>query len=482
VKLSDTIGSPSSWAFAAVLFFLLGAGCGGFRPNGANVYQIPWPSENGKYQLQNVSIESYEQPATLQGRNVQIFVNPSLADGQMQSERANGHYLRNRDGVMVPTDYTSVEAAAIHAHLERLLKIDTELKAVANWPARIAIDVNVHSNGKRTVNNAFFAEELDALFVPPYTELDVPIAVNGGVLAHEHFHRIFQSMVFKRIGKGGYFSRELQAFREHAFWSENSTGGSVEMVNGQPLDKDVHGQGKPQASQVAKYNAFYLSALNEGLADFWGWVYTGDPNFIKPSLPKLGNFRSLDQKPVERLASTPQLLAWTMGSVNGKAFTVGELKDRSYFVGTTYARFLREITQALAQSKDITRADRMKVAGALIEVLPEFADRAGKTVRAQELLNPNTFMIMLSSKISIVGELASSRVCRTIRRWAAPDWDHEMQAVKCLEPQRTTPLSPKGPVTPATPTAPATPSSGGEKGGTPKTPRKQTTTPAGELS
>ncbi len=487
MKLSDLCfwrqtnakASASLKTLARASFCLLAVGCGGFRPTGANVYQIPWPDENGKYQLQNVPIESYDQPAGLQGRFVQIFVNPSVVDGQMQSEQSVGHYLRNRDGVMVPTDYTSVEAAAIHAHFERLLKMDTELKAVANWPARIAIDVNVHANGKPAVNNAFFTEELDALFLPPYTALDVPIAVNGGVLAHEHFHRIFQAMVFKRIGKGGHFPRGLQIFKEHAFWDDNA---SDEMVSVLPAEKDSSEQSKPQEQQVAKYNAFYLSALNEGLADFWGWVYTSDPNFIKASLPKLGSLRRLDVKPVERLASKPQLLAWTTGTtVDGKALTVEQLKANSYSVGTTYARFMRELTQSLAQGKDVSRAERMKMAAAVIAILPEFAEKIAQTIRARELINPNTFVVMLYPKLAVSDDSADSRFCRTLRRWSAPEWEQEMQAIKCIEPRRSTPRPPKTPVTPGQTKTPATgtttPASGSGKGTTPKAPGKPSTTP-----
>lgn len=450
-----------------VLAMFATSGCGGFKTTETNTYQIPWPDENGTYHLQNVPVESYDHPSTLQGRYAQIMVNPSYKDGQLQGERAAGHYTRTRDGIMVSTDYTSIEAAAVHAHFERFAKMDAELDANSRWPARIALDINVVANGKRELNNAFYLNDLDAFFIPPFTALDVPVAVNGGALAHEHFHMIFHDAVLVRLGTGAQFPSKLASLVQSESWLEN-------IAEEAPTAPPPEAAKPPSESslsdrQIQNYNAFYIAALNEGLADFWAWVYTGDPEFIKASIPKINGMRRLDGPLEKQLDGKPQLLAWTRSLVHGKALTVEQMKASAYSVGTTYSRLMYKIAQATTPAKRATRDDRMKAAGALIKTLPAFADKIAAALRAKELINPNIFWATLYPNLTSLESVGSMRVCRMLRRFASPDFERELSAVACADPKAETPRSNGGPATPNAPGGAVTPHSG------PQTP---TTTPA----
>ena len=86
------------------------------------------------------------------------------------------------------------------------------------------------------------------MFFVPYAEEQLPIPMNGGIIAHEHFHSYFSYGVLKKLG-----SQKIDPLQD-----------------------------------------YLLKSLNEGIADMWGWIYTGDPDFISMSLPAVGGLRKLD--------------------------------------------------------------------------------------------------------------------------------------------------------------------------------------------
>ena len=87
--------------------------------------------------------------------------------------------------------------------------------------------------------------------------------MNAGVIAHEFFHSIF----FKKVL------------------------GKLRAINS---DSDRLTTAGPEL-----FNLTYVRGLNEGLADFWGWLYTKDQNFMRFSFAGSNEGRSLDLKPDE---------------------------------------------------------------------------------------------------------------------------------------------------------------------------------------
>lgn len=432
------LGSTLLGTFLVLVFF--SAGCGRWaEPGGGNAFQIPWPDEKGQYQLQNVSVESYDNPSHLEGRYSKVLVTPGMNGHQFDGREPNGRYLRNRDGVYIPLDYVSLQAAAVQAHFERLAKLDGEVVAHANWPARIAIEMNItRDDGKRSTDNALFSDEIDALLIPPYTGNDVPIAVNAGILAHEHFHMIFYSMVLRPLGDNGkLIGNTAKDFRRlHAM---HLLGDAAKAEEPKPTASSAAAS---QEEIRANYNALYLTALNEGLADFWGWVYTGDPAFIAASLPKERDRRRVDSKLEKAIDGKSELLAWVSGA-DGKPLSGPQLMANAYHVGTTYARALHELTRVVGGQTTITRAARIAVAAAVVKTLPQFAEQVNRLSEAKQTISPNSFLIALYKNLPRSGD---SRVCRALRKVAASDWDNELSSVPCGGGQ--TPAATPGPTTP----------------------------------
>lgn len=454
------LGSTLLGLFLVMIFFSAGCGRWSDAAQGSNLFRIPWPDNKGHYNLQNVTIESYDNPSQLQGRFTKILVAPGVNGHQFDSPTPVGRYLRNRDGVYVPLDYLSLQAAAIQAHYERLAKMDGETGATANWPARIALDMNItRDDGKRTTDNALFWDELDALLIPPYTGADVPISANAGILAHEHFHMIYYAMVLRPLGSNGkLIGNTARDFRRlHAM---NLVDGTPAAPVGKPAKSDAN---NPRQEEVlANYNALYLTALNEGLADFWGWAYTDDPAFIAASLPSEGERRRVDKALDKQLDGKPELLAWVAG-MDGKPLPAQQLMANAYAVGTTYARALHELTRAIGGDKVVSRASRMAVAAAVIKTLPQFMSQVQAVSEAKQLISPNMFMVALYKNLPRTGDV---RVCRTFRRVAASEWDNELAGIQCGEgASPPSPPSPATPVSPATSPSPATSASRAEAGG-----------------
>ncbi len=313
------------------------------------VFQIPFPDENGDYRLQKVEIRSFHQPHTLGGSYAKILVDPYESNGTIESSKPVGRFARTREGVMVPADYVSLLATSIHAHMERLREINLAVglsDQQVDWPAVIGVEANVVNKQKKNTvrNNALFERRLNALLLVPYSDSELPIGVNAGILAHEHFHRIFHALVLSRL---------------------------------KPVEKTA----EPSSPQI--YNETLLRAMNEGFADFWGWVYTGDDEFIAHSLPQERCKRTLKAK------ATPLISTDDLRQVlKGDQFKNEENRvGLAYEIGSRYARILRAQTSKKLGAK-MTLEQRIEAARTLIEILPRLAERAEEAQAKNEFLSP----------------------------------------------------------------------------------------------
>ena len=351
------------------------AGCSRPAGNGENLFQIPWQDDGGGYRLQKVAIRGFDEPHALQGRFARIFVNPFTKDGRLESETAFGRFVRNKDGVAIPADYATLQATAVHAHFDRLNALDSALNIAIDWPMKIGIRASVRDRYGAIQNNAIFDSRLDALLLVPYSGDNLPIALNGGILAHEHFHMIFQSLVMSRVS----FKRKerlglSKGASEWAALIEKGNRGNPaihEIGSRSRIENNEFSEEIDSASYASLFNEFHLRALNEGLADFWAWVYTGDDDFIAHSLPSESRARRLDlrQSQFETREETKSRVFRVNG--NGKPFHELYLASQAYYVGTMYARVLRELTVTSSEDRGRSRETRMRAAKAVLASLPE---------------------------------------------------------------------------------------------------------------
>jgi hypothetical protein len=451
VKLSSvyfcsTLSFPALRTLVAVgLFVALGLGgglsCSQFVSPSSQIYQIPWPDESGQYSLQNVKVESLEKPETLKGKFVALLVDPYVDGGVLKGAKPVGRFVRISEGIMVPADYVSLQATVVHAHFERLHAIDRVLGIADKvpWPAKIGIEADVVDHRGVVRDNAVFEKRLNALLIVPYTRAELPIALNAGVLAHEHFHRVFQALVLDHL-KVSASGPDLTGHHHGSVcdWPHGAHGQAYEQapeVAGRQLAAGVSPRVSPRGSPGVSgevsaeiYNSVLLRGLNEGLADFWGWMYTGQSQFIGQSLPMENKRRRLDDQ-APKLPSTAQLKAMLWDHRSSVPLEKPFRIAISYELGTRYARLLRELTLELTGGEEKNLEGRMMMAQAVIEALVGVRQEA---VNAQEQGRYLSANLILKPLMSSLPSAKSNHGCRLLERAAADDDGPSGKPIGCL--------------------------------------------------
>jgi hypothetical protein len=117
-----------------------------------------------------------------------------------------------------------------------------------------------------------------------------------------------------------------------------------------------------------KYHAALLRGVNEGFADFWGWIYSGDNGFVGRSLPQEKMNRTLDEAP-DGLYGKDALLSAVQSASTPQSQDL--ILNLSYKYGTQLARALRNFSNIFARGQKTSVEDiRPKMAQALTATLP----------------------------------------------------------------------------------------------------------------
>lgn len=263
-------------------FVLLGIGlaCGHKPQSGKINIQIPWPDSSG-YKLQFVPV-GFTDLRNVSGPDVTFFDEPYVTSNSQTQRLVGaspvGKFSAISEGNYIPTTYKSLMLATVYAHMERL---NTHLKDLGygnllTFPRRVGINPKItFENGRGITNNAIYYPALDGIFVFPYETTGLPLAFNGGVLAHEYFHAIFHQIFYRNL----LINKNQQGVHDHFNVTSNID---------QPYVCRLPPVLTNSCSQDVKYtdadvSSFILGAMNEGLADTWAWIYTDDLDFLGKS-------------------------------------------------------------------------------------------------------------------------------------------------------------------------------------------------------
>jgi hypothetical protein len=362
---------------------------------------LPWLGENGSYQVQKIPVESVSGWAPIRGTAVEMrkFVARKTKTTFIAQEIML-EYTHDSDGTLIPLTRFSTEVAAIYANFERFQKLDKELSLPQSDVARRVYVKFIKEvpGGFFDVNNAYYDAEVDAFFIVPYQLKGLPLSVNGAVLAHEHFHSIFARLLWNPLMKssealGKKFMRNSE-FHPHEFARSQFGGPENQEEPGPPIKTPSASSKLPiegsdstltldsKKTQYLNRSIFY--ALNEGLADVWGWMYSGDPCFMKPSfretfyqqLDESGTqFRPRDVAGERCLTTNPALLRITGRDALAGRYESGEELDRQarkqgYLLGTDLSRLVYLRMDERGELKD--PVSRRRWAQRIVDVLPTF--------------------------------------------------------------------------------------------------------------
>lgn len=339
------------------LFLGICLSCQKKDPDQGYTFLIPWPQASGEYRLQEVRLVTLSSPFEMKGSAAEVY-----SELGFRGPGLEGHPARPRltevDGVYVPNDPQSALVVAVYAHFEFLQKmeVDLQLPTRMSWPRQVSVGMPmVKSNGQREFNNARYFMDEDIVAVSPYNGEGLPLALNAGILAHEHFHAIFERLF-------------MPAFE------------SVEV-----------------AAESSQRRQLIVRAWNEGLADFYAFVYTQNPDYMGDSVsPEVRQGRRLDrdvvslltpqqfQSDVERFADDDQC-------PQGFCLAYGE--------GNKLARLLYEIWQKLSE------ADQT---GFLRELLTRLPSASRTLASAEEISLRSLVPLVVSQQVVSKAEACKS--------------------------------------------------------------------------
>ncbi|BEV69679.1 hypothetical protein Bb109J_c3099 [Bdellovibrio bacteriovorus] len=331
------------------------------------------PQSNSKagYSLQTVELLGIEDLQTVTGKFVRFFLSPRITNNTLHGRPAVARFIKNKQGDFIPANEMTQQLVTIYAHTQKLALLDEELGAggVNQWPRDVGVGVRV--KGSSGANNAFYDGTTDSMLVVPYTQSGLAIAINAGILAHEHFHSLFFKLVLKDVvdEDTGVHSRE--SFMEDAAIVQEDLSG-----RGRREKPVLIGDELDEATLLKFHRLTMMRGLNEGLADFWGWMYTGNPDFIAQSLPSQKRVRSLE---VNDLFGVQELPNKTVVRNNLELFHASGERAKfrdyvtgyAYTVGTQFSRMLKKFTDIYSKERGLEDlAARKEVAKIILKMLP----------------------------------------------------------------------------------------------------------------
>lgn len=346
---------------------------------------IPWSSD-GQYRFEAVSLNSLLNLSSLTGKSALFMLSPSVVDQRLAGFQPRVRTFRDQDGVYVPTDELSLHLLTLYAHVEKLQELDAAvgLGELLPKPRIVGVEVRIPQKQRGQVeNNALYSPQLDALLFVPYKGDDLPLTVNAGVIAHEHFHSLFNFIVLKPAkakikavraaqvhpGEEKILREVFESIPEDATVNTGSVGASVPGTSKTivPGEEEIGptsiGQESVGMEDWEVYHVNLLRAMNEGLADVWGWIYSGDNIFVRRSIPIVQKTRDLELSGQQRLYSMESFRQMTLA-----ASIAGDESVRAYELGTIYARALKNVFEPELKKVGRTRMDLAKV---VVKVLPK---------------------------------------------------------------------------------------------------------------
>ena len=395
-------------------------------------FRLPMFSEvTARYELQTVTLSTFREPEKLRGDAAIILVDPSVEGGTLSLKEPIGRFVKE-GSVWTPADFATLQAATLYAHAERLLDIDRSLglKGLLKGPEKIAIQSRIIESPESSFlvyNNAIFDGRLDTLFIVPYDRAELPISLNAGVIAHEHFHRIFQGGVLKSV-------RDLGGIA--------ALGCSVHgarSARGEPLkeaSKETIVTIKPETSRqlvsAQVLNQVVLRAMNEGLADFWGWSYSMDDQFIGRSLGHVEDQARRLDTPAQPLLTKDEI----------RAQLVNRKSDRerimlAYRFGTYYSRFLRSLVETMVDSGVPRYESTVEVRRALASSLSGLGEHVS-AVWLQSEIEPE-FLVAPLARILLKSKHLQGRTAKLCQRLEQLVPVSSFNAIACTQPSAVQP-------------------------------------------
>lgn len=306
-------------------------------------------SGNKNYRLQVVEFKTITQLNYLKGRRAEFTVpTESKGNKKLLGFRPVFRFFKSDKGYLVPRDSASMQMASTYYFYEKLAEMDERvgMSNLLKYPRQIFIAQNLKNDQRFVNNNALYSVEKDALIIAPFDLPTLPLMANAGVIGHEHFHALFAALFINPLReKMPEVNSIVSPHHESLLLISGSESSKLHLLennkqtpfNSSEQDQDIKSEEKLIRE---KYHKILLRGINEGLADFWGWIFSEDPQFVGRSLQEEMSRRDIEIESLQE-ASIHQFNKDGILSIIRLYPLSTPLDSISYQLGTQLARILR---------------------------------------------------------------------------------------------------------------------------------------------
>jgi len=249
---------------------------------------VEYDFENNKYELIHENIYSLSKPRSLSS-NVAKFFYKVNSNVDLDFEPAvHLNLIKTTDDLYVAKDISSLKSISSYKIYEDLYDMHKKLGILSYsvWPKKVVVD---GVDGAKT-HNAFHAAWRTSTYYLPFDPNDVPASLNPGVIAHEETHGLFATQVIKSNISEDLFKVNSALIKiihkiEKPCVRELSCGDFLNRY------KKTEEFARIKSLQIfsnqldmMEYNHTILRAIDEGFADFAGYVFTEVPNYLSATL------------------------------------------------------------------------------------------------------------------------------------------------------------------------------------------------------
>lgn len=369
------------------LFLLTIVACGQNEKTNdqGTTFLLPWSeTANSEMSLKEIHISTLRNPSKVKGPAAEVYIEPGLTDSGFSGGVADARWIK-AGSVYVPSDVKSGQAVTAYAQFEKIWKMDKKMgiSHLLTWPRQVSIGLSGEI-GMEFQNNASYMPTHDVTIIWEYTLSGHPVALNRGILGHEHFH--------------AYFNQTFSKARDEVYKEKRTNPADADLLQFFRETNKVTGYFTTHASNVYLYRA-----LNEGLADFFGYVYSNDPNSFASTFHGLEEGRRLDKDQAKvssaedwkKLMTDPSYL-----DLNGCS-----RRCRIYFLAPYFSRQFYKSAELQSQGRDI-KAVREAIASQIITALPILARQFAEAEIKGQLITPE----MLSGWLRVLTQVPARKV------------------------------------------------------------------------
>lgn len=335
------------WIPAALLFGGCSNTADSTRVSGTIRVRLPVVDAQGHESFEERQMTEIEDLSVMRTKFAHFYFAPKLTSSGPEGASVHTHFTKTNSGLYVPLDSNTQQVAMIAAELEDLSVLDQAVGVhqLLTWPLAVGVSVRLVDADGQVENNSFYDAGADAILFVPYDDsAHLPLSLNRGVIAHEHFHALFDRFVMRPLVKADVVNPDLR-----------STGESAK------IDRTL-----------------FVKAVNEGLADVWGWIHSGDFIFVGRSLAKQMDFRNLKvtrSGPLRNWGDLPFRASLTRDIEFLRVNDIHASKDFNGYAYGPGASFARVIVQIFNEE---VVADQVQARGDLAlrlsQALPKISD------------------------------------------------------------------------------------------------------------